>query len=136
MRLRSTAGLEPRKAARRLFPITPHAKRETALKISVLTLSAAMLALASFTPATAAPAAPAPDRAAAHTDGVTLVQHTHKRDRKGYDGPRRDYKGHKHGYRAGHRYKHAPKGWHRYSHRPGYWQTRGCIMVGPVWFCP
>lgn len=39
-------------------------------------------------------------------------------------------------YRAGHRYKSAPRGWRRYSARPGDWQRRGCIIVGPVWFCP
>ena len=46
---------------------------------------------------------------------------------------------HKHGrshYRAGHRYKTAPRGWRRYGARPGDWQRRGCILVGPVWFCP
>lgn len=95
------------------------------MKISALTLSAAMLALASFTPATAA-----------HADGITLVQYKDKYDRRRYDGPRRNYDGPRRGYRAGHRYKHAPKGWHRYSSRPSYWQTRGCIIVGPVWFCP
>ncbi len=105
------------------------------MKISALTLSAAMLALASFTPATAAPLA-APDRAAAHADGLTLVQYKDKYDRRRYDGPRRNYDGPRRGYRAGHRYKHAPKGWHRYSSRPSYWQTRGCVIVGPVWFCP
>ena len=39
-------------------------------------------------------------------------------------------------YRAGHRYSSAPRGWHRYSRRPGDWNRRGCVMVGPVWFCP
>jgi Ni/Co efflux regulator RcnB len=42
----------------------------------------------------------------------------------------------RHRYRAGHRYAHAPRGWHRHHARPSYWQTRGCIMVGPLWFCP
>jgi hypothetical protein len=39
-------------------------------------------------------------------------------------------------YRAGHRYRSAPHGWHRYHARPGNWQRRGCIVVGPAWFCP
>jgi hypothetical protein len=39
-------------------------------------------------------------------------------------------------YVAGHRYRTAPHGWHRYHTRPGNWHTRGCILVGPVWFCP
>lgn len=39
-------------------------------------------------------------------------------------------------YRPGYKYRTAPHGWHRYSRRPGDWRTRGCIIVGPVWFCP
>jgi hypothetical protein len=36
----------------------------------------------------------------------------------------------------GHRYHSAPHGWHRFSARPHNWRTRGCILVGPIWFCP
>ncbi len=39
-------------------------------------------------------------------------------------------------YIAGRRYHSAPHGWHRYHRRPGDWRMRGCIIVGPVWFCP
>ena len=39
-------------------------------------------------------------------------------------------------YRAGRRYHSAPHGWHRYHARPRHWDRRGCIMVGPMWFCP
>ena len=31
---------------------------------------------------------------------------------------------------------HAPPGWRRYSTRPWNYRTRGCVMFGPVWFCP
>lgn len=48
----------------------------------------------------------------------------------------RDRHSYRHRYRAGGRYAHAPRGWHRHHSRPAYWQTRGCIMVGPLWFCP
>lgn len=43
---------------------------------------------------------------------------------------------HRHRYRPGHRYRHRPHGWHRYHHRPHGWYARGCIIVGPLWFCP
>lgn len=43
---------------------------------------------------------------------------------------------HRHNYRAGGRYRSAPHGWHRYHSRPHDWRTRGCIVVGPIWFCP
>jgi hypothetical protein len=39
-------------------------------------------------------------------------------------------------YRAGGRYRSAPHGWHRFHSRPHDWRTRGCILVGPLWFCP
>jgi len=39
-------------------------------------------------------------------------------------------------YMPGHHYHSAPHGWHRYHRRPHDWRTRGCIIVGPVWFCP
>jgi hypothetical protein len=41
-----------------------------------------------------------------------------------------------HRYRAGRRYREAPPHWHRYHRRPRDWHTRGCIVVGPIWFCP
>ena len=100
------------------------------MKIAAIAISAALLGLAGIAPASAASAVPpsAIGQATAHADGVTLV--AKKKYRKGYR------RGHRHGYRAGHRYRKAPRGWHRHSYRPYYWQTRGCIMVGPVWFCP
>jgi Ni/Co efflux regulator RcnB len=39
-------------------------------------------------------------------------------------------------WRGGHRYRHAPPGWRRYSTRPWDWRGRGCISIGPAWFCP
>lgn len=39
-------------------------------------------------------------------------------------------------YRAGYRYNTAPRGWHRYHARPRDWNRRGCVIVGPMWFCP
>lgn len=39
-------------------------------------------------------------------------------------------------YTPGGRYNKAPSHWHRYNSRPGNWRTRGCIIVGPIWWCP
>ena len=39
-------------------------------------------------------------------------------------------------YKPGHKYSKAPPGWKRHAKRPVGWSTRGCIVVGPVWFCP
>jgi hypothetical protein len=36
------------------------------------------------------------------------------------------------GFGPGDRYR----GWHRYGSRPGDWRGRGCVAVGPMWYCP
>lgn len=41
-----------------------------------------------------------------------------------------------HHYTPGHKYNKAPKGWKKHGKRPGDWKKRGCIVVGPLWFCP
>jgi Ni/Co efflux regulator RcnB len=38
-------------------------------------------------------------------------------------------------YTPGRRYKSAPSHYRRYAHRPSDWRSRGCILVGPLWFC-
>ncbi|WP_083567606.1 hypothetical protein [Hyphomicrobium sp. CS1GBMeth3] len=105
------------------------------MKIAAFAISAALLGLVGVTPASAAPSAPTGIKAALALETGVVDQAQYRNDkrrayRKGYR------KGHRHGYRAGHRYNRAPAGWRRYSARPYGWQTRGCIVVGPVWFCP
>lgn len=100
------------------------------MKIVAFAISAALLGLASVTPATAAPSAPTGIKAAlaAETTGV-VEQAQYRRDK------RRGYRG-RHHYRPGHRYNRPPKGWRRHSARPYGWRSRGCIAIGPVWYCP
>jgi hypothetical protein len=84
-------------------------------------------------PASAMPASPTTglDRAAASS--IVHVQyhghhHSGRHDRRhGVRGPV---------YRPGGRYSSAPRGYRRYGARPRDWQSRRCVMVGPVWFCP
>jgi hypothetical protein len=45
-------------------------------------------------------------------------------------------KGHGNRYSNAHRYKSAPHGWKNYSYRPYRWAHRGCVVIGPVWYCP
>jgi hypothetical protein len=87
--------------------------------------SALLLSALTFSPASAAPAVPT--AALTVQSPVILAQ----MDRDRYD--RRE---HRERYRAGHRYHTAPHGWHRYDRRPHDWNRRGCILVGPIWFCP
>lgn len=91
-----------------------------------LLLSIAMLGTASAAPATV-------DKGFLATSNVVDVQ---------YRGPHHTYRGHTYRgrphprYRPGYRYRSAPRGWHRYHARPRDWRSRGCVIVGPVWFCP
>jgi hypothetical protein len=90
---------------------------------AALTLSAL-----AFTPASAAPVAPL--NATAIDAPVTLAQYSHRTTSS------RHYTRSRSRYVPGHRYRSAPNGWHRYHARPRNWHTRGCVLVGPVWFCP
>jgi len=92
---------------------------------------AGMLGLFAAAPAAAAPAQALP--AGASATGINMVEQVQARHRD-----RRDMRHHNRGQRwvPGQRYRSSPPGWRRYGARPGDWRTRGCVMVGPVWFCP
>jgi hypothetical protein len=97
--------------------------------VSVATVALASLVGLLAAPASAAPA-PTPGSPFAAAD-VVQVQAGRPDGRRGgrdWDGDRR--------YTPGHRYHRAPSHWHRYHARPRDWRHRGCIIVGPVWFCP
>ena len=40
------------------------------------------------------------------------------------------------GFRRDRGYRSGPRGWNRYSSRPYNYRSRGCIVIGPVWYCP
>jgi hypothetical protein len=48
-----------------------------------------------------------------------------------HDNHNHDNHNHNHGYHHGGRYY-----GHRYYARPYNWQALGCVVVGPVWYCP
>lgn len=102
------------------------------MKLAALALSAAVLGVLSITPASAATLGSAVPSSAAFKQAANadVVHVQYKKKRRAYR------KGYRQGYRAGRHYRHAPPGWRRYSARPYGWQTRGCIVVGPVWWCP
>jgi hypothetical protein len=57
--------------------------------------------------------------------------------RKGkYRGPKYRGRGYYRGGYGRNYYRTAPRGWRSYSYRPFGWQRRGCIIAGPVWYCP
>lgn len=92
-------------------------------------LPAAVASLLMCSVASAAPAVAPAGLKQLDAEGVTEVQ----AKRKGDARPRRHSKRR---YVPGRRYRTAPPGYRRYSTRPYDWQRRGCIIVGPLWFCP
>ncbi|AGK57294.1 hypothetical protein HYPDE_28073 [Hyphomicrobium denitrificans 1NES1] len=60
----------------------------------------------------------------------------HIADYKDTRHQRRKFQHKRRHYTPGGRYDKAPAHWHRYNARPGDWRTRGCIIVGPIWWCP
>lgn len=99
------------------------------MKLAAIAASAALFGIMSIGPSTAAPAS------------GSALKHTGVQDKQIVDV---EYKKHRRHYRKGNRYgrnysnrdRGGPPGWRRYAGRPSGWQTRGCLAVGPVWFCP
>jgi hypothetical protein len=96
---------------------------------AIYLVPALLLSTLAFSSASATPAAPVPGNAV-HSP-MTRVQYDNHERRKARRAVRRHER-----YRAGHHYRSAPHGWHRFERRPDDWSTRGCILVGPFWFCP
>jgi hypothetical protein len=70
-----------------------------------------------------------------HSDAVTIKKGDDDRDRDRMKHRWRDH----HAYddddwddRPDYRYR----GWRHYSYRPDDWDDRGCVAVGPLWYCP
>jgi len=99
--------------------------------LKTLIASALFATVAAGSSAMALPAAPASSQAAAPASLIEPVQMRHR-------GPVRHphVVRHRHRYAPGSRLRAAPRGWHRYGARPGNWRTRGCVVVGAIWFCP
>ena len=92
---------------------------------------AATASAASATPA--AKAAQAGEAVRSHSS--TVVEHVDYKDRRRMLHKRDRHMGHRHRHWNGdsdNRYR----GWHRYHSRPLGWRNRGCVAVGPIWFCP
>ncbi|MBS0247605.1 MAG: hypothetical protein JSR61_13380 [Proteobacteria bacterium] len=99
--------------------------------------AALLISGAALSSASAAPLAPM--QGVTHQGPVIDVQYYHRDDDRYRRDDDRRYRRHTPPpprYRPGYRYRSAPHGWHRYDRRPGDWRRRGCVIVGPMWFCP
>ncbi|MFM1815082.1 MAG: hypothetical protein RLZ98_1777 [Pseudomonadota bacterium] len=71
----------------------------------------------------------------ASTANVVLAQYN-RRSRARRDRRVRPRTNTRRRFVPGRRYRSAPRNWRRYRARPWNWRSRGCIAVGPLWFCP
>ena len=92
--------------------------------IKYILLGAALSLMAS----PAAMALPAVSSGAAPSDIVKVHKGGHD---KGNHWRKRDRWNNHYSVRNHDRYR----GWNRYSYRPYGWRNRGCVNVGPVWYC-
>jgi hypothetical protein len=104
------------------------------VKKTIFALAAGIFAMsvsaASAMPTAARHAADGP-RATAST-GVEPAQYRHHK--RGWK--HRHYRG-RNAYRSDRRYRgNQYRGWKRHYSRPYSWRSRGCVAVGPIWFCP
>ncbi len=93
-----------------------------------IALAAAVLAVGSTVSASAAVV----PKTTVSMEPPAVVEVQNRRDRNRFDrgrnrGPQ---------WVPGRRYDRPPPRWRRYGARPGDWRRRGCVTVGPVWFCP
>jgi Ni/Co efflux regulator RcnB len=104
-------------------------------------LSAAVLSFALVSAAWALPAAPKTELPALNQSDIIQVgkkSHGHHHGGKHYNKHyNKHYKYHGAKHWKGGRYYHGGRYWgHRYYYRPWNWQALGCVVVGPVWYCP
>jgi hypothetical protein len=102
-------------------------------------LSGAALSFALISAAWALPAAPKTELPALSQSDII---HVGKKSHGHHGGKHYNRKHYKHyNYRGGKhyrgRYYHGGRYWgRRYYYRPYNWQAWGCVVVGPVWYCP
>lgn len=100
-------------------------------------LAATVLAFGIVSAAQAVPVKPnTPPNVSASSDLVEIGKKAYRGKGKYQGSKYRGHKYHRGKYSAGRKYHRAPKGWRGYSHRPYGWYGRGCIVVGPLWYCP
>jgi Ni/Co efflux regulator RcnB len=100
------------------------------------TLLATAVVIACASTASAAPASRHGIRASADNGMLELIR-DRKADRHRRHGARGNRGWRHHHWQHRHwRHRGPPPGWRRYHHRPRGWRGRGCILFGPVWFCP
>jgi Ni/Co efflux regulator RcnB len=99
--------------------------KKTAMMIAALAFAGLMGTQASAAPLSKAAGA---TQSAAQSDVVQVRHHKKHRHYK-----KRHHRG-AYNWRNDRRY-YRYRSWNRYGSRPYNWRSRGCVAVGPVWFC-
>ena len=98
-------------------------------------LSAAIVSLLAITAAWALPVSPTAKPELTSSDLIQVGKKYYKggKNYKHYNNKHYNKKY----YKGGGRYYHGGRYWgRRYYSRPYNWQALGCVVVGPVWYCP
>jgi hypothetical protein len=99
-------------------------------------LTAAALSLAAATAAWALPVSPTASLPPLDSSDVIQVGHYHGGGKHYNYNKHYNYK-HYNYHHGGGKYYYRNRYWgHRYYARPYNWQALGCVVVGPVWYCP
>lgn len=103
------------------------------MKKTLFALAAGLLAL-SVSAVSAMPTAAGrvADGARSTSAATSEVQPAQYRGNRNWN---KRYHRNRHMHRHDRRYNRY-SGWNRYNSRPYSWRSRGCVAVGPIWFCP
>lgn len=93
---------------------------------------AAIMSILAATPTLAAPGTSSLLQLNAVTPAATVQVDDREWNRERRGARRR---GRDHSFTPGRRYDRAPSHYRRHVYRPRDWERRGCILVGPMWFC-
>jgi hypothetical protein len=98
-------------------------------------LTAAALSLATAAAAWALPVSQTATLRPLNFSDLIQVGDKNKNKNKNKNNHNRNHNNHHHNHNHG--YYHGGRYWgHRYYARPYNWQALGCVVVGPVWYCP
>jgi hypothetical protein len=109
--------------------VIARASRRTTVKTPLFALAAGLIAMS----ASAASAFPS---AKLDTNGSGITTTVAEHDGNNNYGMKKRHTRHRMIHRDNDDRYQQYSGWHRYSHRPSRWSNRGCVAVGPIWFCP
>lgn len=99
------------------------------MKLSILSAATAAFIALTATSASALPVAK-PGQTGAETTAMT-EQVQYRKNHGQFGHQQRRHNGWRHNDNRYNKYR----GWNRYSKRPYNYRNRGCVAVGPIWFC-